>query len=124
MNKSNAINPLTGMPPTNNQKKGLSSWRNFFPINNLLGKSEDPQLKRGITRNLGHRSLQAPSKPVRRVIMNNRDNDSNVLNMPNASNASNASNAFNPATKLAFRKSARKSTRKSARKSQRKSRRR
>ena len=114
----NNINPLTGMPPTNNQKKGLTSWRNFFPINNLLGKSEDPQLKRGITRNLGHRSLQAPSKPVRQVIMNNGENDSNHTNMPNASNAS------NPATKLAFRKSQRKSQRKSRRKSQRKSRRR
>ena len=109
----NKINPLTGMPPTNNQKKGLTSWRNFFPINNLLGKSEDPQLKRGITRNLGHRSLQAPSKPVRRVIMNNRDNDSNVPNMPNAPNAS------NPATKLQFRKSSRKSQRKTQRKSRR-----
>ena len=105
----NNINPLTGMPPTNNQKKGLTSWRNFFPINNLLGKSEDHQLKRGINTNLGHRSLQAPSKPVRPV---------NMTNQPNASNAS------NPATKLAFRKSQRKSQRKSRRKSQRKSRRR
>jgi hypothetical protein len=94
------------MPPTNNQRKGLNSWRNFFPITNLLGKSEDPQLKRGITTNLGHRSLQAPIKPVRPVIIDD-------------------SNASNPATKLAFggysRKPTRKPTRKSTRKSQRKS---
>ena len=109
MNKTNVINPLTGIPPTNNQKKGLASWRNFFPTTNLLGNAEDPQLKRGITTNLGHRSLQAPSKPDRQV------------NIPD-------SNASNPAMKLAFggysRKPTRKSQRKSKKKSQRKSRRR
>ena len=109
MNQLNVINPLTGMPPTNNQKKDLANWRGMLvnPTRNLLGNAEDPELKRGITTNLGHRSLQAPSKPVRPV-----------NNEPNTSNAS------NPAMKLAFRKSARKSARKSQRKSQRKSRRR
>jgi hypothetical protein len=110
MSNNTQLNLYKGILSKDEIEKGLRNYKRNFPNTaTLLKNVEDPTLLRVLSKNQGHRSLQAPSKPFRPVIID----DSNVPN---------------PATKLAFggysRKSARKSARKSQRKSRRKSRRR
>ena len=143
MNKTNVINPLTGMPPTNNQRKGLNNWRASIPnITNLMKKGEgvfkpkidkvpvDSAVKRSETpnsaRKLNEYNLNAAIVPNANASNLPNPNASNVSN-PNASNKPNTvSPDGSVAMKLAFggysRKSRRKPTRKSKKKSQRKSR--
>jgi hypothetical protein len=103
MNHNTELNLYKGILSKDQIEKGLDNYRRNFPKTaTLLRNAEDPQLKRALSKNLGHRSLQAPSKPFRPVIIAN-------------------GNVPNPAMKLTFGVSSRKSTRKSQRKSQRKS---